>query len=144
MRFPNGAALVVIHASIMALIWVTIAYEKPHALYFAMTIMGLGLTGRWVARHREEIRDWAEKRAPTLVEATGIASERLAASAAAVFPFGEGARAAAPGSSSPAATTDDYSKPLLLLPRAVSEAILSSPAGHPPTHRTRSLDSMRT
>jgi amino acid transporter/nucleotide-binding universal stress UspA family protein len=71
-------------AILMALIWLTIAYEKPHALYFAMTIMGLGMTGRWVARHREEIREWAEKRAPALVEATGIASERLAASAAAL------------------------------------------------------------
>ncbi|HSC18020.1 MAG TPA: alpha/beta fold hydrolase [Rhizomicrobium sp.] len=60
-----------------------------------------------------------------------LAAALCAGTAAAVFPFGEGARAAAPGSSSPAATTDDYSKPLLLLPRAVSEAILSSPAGHP-------------
>jgi nucleotide-binding universal stress UspA family protein len=72
-------------AVLMGLIWITIAYEKPHALMFAMTIMGLGLIGRWAAHHRAEIRDWAEKRAPALVEATGVASERLAASAAALL-----------------------------------------------------------
>jgi amino acid transporter/nucleotide-binding universal stress UspA family protein len=72
-------------AVLMVLIWITIAYEKPHALMFAMTIMGLGLSGRWIAHHREQIRDWAEKRAPVLVEVTGVASERLAASAAALL-----------------------------------------------------------
>ena len=50
-----------------------------------MTILGLGLGGRWAARHREEIRAWAEKTAPALVEATDTASERLAASAAALL-----------------------------------------------------------
>lgn len=72
-------------ALLMALIWITIAYEKPHALIFAMTIMGLGMAGRWAAHHREDIRDWAEKKAPALVEVTGVASERLAASAAALL-----------------------------------------------------------
>jgi nucleotide-binding universal stress UspA family protein len=72
-------------AMLMVVIWFTIAYEKPHALMFAMTIMGLGLAGRWAAHHREQIRDWAEKRAPALVEATGVASERLVASAAALL-----------------------------------------------------------
>jgi nucleotide-binding universal stress UspA family protein len=70
---------------LMALIWITIAVEKPNALIFATSIMGIGLTGRWVARHREEIRSWAEKTAPALVQATDVASVRLAASAAALI-----------------------------------------------------------
>jgi nucleotide-binding universal stress UspA family protein len=72
-------------AVLMALIWLTIAYEKPHALIFAMTIMSFGMAGRWIAKHRSEIHEWAVKRAPVLVEVTGVASERLAASAAALL-----------------------------------------------------------
>jgi nucleotide-binding universal stress UspA family protein len=72
-------------AAIMVVVWFTIAWEKPGALLFAMTILGLGLGGRWAARHREEIRTWAEKAAPALVEATDAAGERLAASAAALL-----------------------------------------------------------
>src|SRR5262249_23679760 len=72
-------------AVLMVLVWVTIAYEKPFALVFALTILGLGLGGRWAARHREEIRSWAEKTAPALVQATDVASVRLAASAAALI-----------------------------------------------------------
>jgi amino acid transporter/nucleotide-binding universal stress UspA family protein len=82
-RYERAAMTAI--ALLMALIWLTIAYEKPHALAFAMTILGLGMAGRWTARHREEIRTWAEKRAPALVTATGAASERLAASAAALL-----------------------------------------------------------
>jgi amino acid transporter/nucleotide-binding universal stress UspA family protein len=67
---------------IMVIVWLTIAYEKPNALMFAATILGVGLAGRWAAGHREEIRSWAEKAAPALVQATDAASERLAASAA--------------------------------------------------------------
>jgi nucleotide-binding universal stress UspA family protein len=74
----------VIIAALMAVVWVTIAYEKPGALVFALSILGLGLGGRWAARHREEIRTWVEKKAPALVEATDVAGERLAASAAAL------------------------------------------------------------
>jgi nucleotide-binding universal stress UspA family protein len=69
-------------AALMVIVWFTIAWEKPGALVFALTILGMGLGGRWAARHREEIRSWAEKAAPALVEATDTASERLAASAA--------------------------------------------------------------
>jgi nucleotide-binding universal stress UspA family protein len=72
-------------AVLMAVVWVTIAYEKPGALVFAMSILGMGLAGRWAARHREEIRNWAEKTAPALVTATDAASVRLAASAAALM-----------------------------------------------------------
>jgi nucleotide-binding universal stress UspA family protein len=71
-------------AGLMVVVWVTIAWEKPHALAFALTVVGLGLVGRWAARHREEIRTWTEKRFPALVEATETASARLAVSAAAL------------------------------------------------------------
>ncbi|HUQ69746.1 MAG TPA: amino acid permease [Planctomycetaceae bacterium] len=37
---------------LMAGIWVTIAYEKPHALMFAGSIVALGLSVRWVTRNR--------------------------------------------------------------------------------------------
>ena len=81
-KYERAGMLVI--AVLMAVVWVTIAYEKPNALMFASTILGLGLAGRWAARHREEIRHWAEKTVPALVEATDTASERLAASAAAL------------------------------------------------------------
>jgi nucleotide-binding universal stress UspA family protein len=71
-------------AALMVVVWITIAWEKPNALMFAVGIVGLGLGGRWAARHREEIRTWAEKTVPSLVEATDTASVRLAASAAAL------------------------------------------------------------
>jgi len=71
-------------AALMVVVWFTIAYEKPNALLFAGTILGMGLGGRWAARHREEIRAWAEKTVPALVEATDTASERIAVSAAAL------------------------------------------------------------
>ena len=77
-------AVMFLVAVLMVVVWVTIAWEKPNALAFAMTVLGLGLGGRWAARHREEIRAWAEKRVPALVEATDTASERLAVSAAAL------------------------------------------------------------
>jgi amino acid transporter/nucleotide-binding universal stress UspA family protein len=72
-------------AVLMAFIWLTIAYEKPHALIFATTVMGLGMAGRALARQRTTIRKWAEKTVPALVEVTGVASVRLAASAAALL-----------------------------------------------------------
>lgn len=45
-------------AALMIVIWFTIAIEKPQALLFAMSIMGLGLLGRWSVRNREQIRGW--------------------------------------------------------------------------------------
>ncbi len=77
-------ALMLILAVLMLVVWLTIAWEKPHALGFALTILGLGLAGRWTARHREEIRAWAEVKVPGLVEATDAASERIAVTAAAL------------------------------------------------------------
>jgi amino acid transporter/nucleotide-binding universal stress UspA family protein len=72
-------------ALLMAAIWVTIAYEKPHALAFAATIMIVGLAARWTARHREQIGTWVEAKAPALARATSAATAattQLAAKAA--------------------------------------------------------------
>jgi len=44
---------------LMAVIWVTIAYEKPHALMFAGSIVALGLSMRWIMRNRAALgRVW--------------------------------------------------------------------------------------
>jgi nucleotide-binding universal stress UspA family protein len=82
-RYERAGMLAI--AVLMVLVWLTIAWAKPWALVFAALIVGVGLTGRAAARHREKIRSWAEKTAPALVEATDAASERLAASAAALM-----------------------------------------------------------
>lgn len=37
-------------AALMIAIWITIAYEKPHALLFAMSIMTTGLATRWLVK----------------------------------------------------------------------------------------------
>lgn len=42
-------------AILMIAIWVTIAYEKPHALLFAGIIVAIGMSARWVTHHREVI-----------------------------------------------------------------------------------------
>jgi amino acid transporter/nucleotide-binding universal stress UspA family protein len=57
-------------AVLMVAIWVTIAYEKPAALFFALGIMLVGLAGRWVAHNRELIGKWllAEVPLPLAVE----------------------------------------------------------------------------
>jgi nucleotide-binding universal stress UspA family protein len=67
-------------AVLMVLIWFTIAWEKPNALIFALTIMGVGLAGRWTARHREQIVGWV----PGVVGVTSSAAASLAAKAAAL------------------------------------------------------------
>jgi amino acid transporter/nucleotide-binding universal stress UspA family protein len=45
-------------ATLMIAIWITVAYEKPHALVFALSIMGTGLTVRYVVRNRVQVREW--------------------------------------------------------------------------------------
>lgn len=45
-------------AVLMIAIWVTIAYEKPRALVFAGTIVGVGLAARWVTRNYAKIGQW--------------------------------------------------------------------------------------
>lgn len=41
---------------LMIAIWLTIAYEKPRALIFAGSIVGLGLLGRWATHHYARLR----------------------------------------------------------------------------------------
>ena len=45
-------------AVLMIAVWFTVAYEKPHAFLFAMSILGAGLTGRFCVRNRERIWKW--------------------------------------------------------------------------------------
>lgn len=45
-------------AVVLIAIWVTIAYEKPRALAFAGTIVGVGLVARWVTRNYSRIGKW--------------------------------------------------------------------------------------
>jgi len=42
-------------AVLMIAIWITIAYEKPHALAFAGVIVAFGLSARWLTHHRQMI-----------------------------------------------------------------------------------------
>jgi nucleotide-binding universal stress UspA family protein len=55
----------------MVAIWCTIAYEKPHALMFAGTVLVAGLAARWAAHNRSFIRQWmlAPVEVPLRVEA---------------------------------------------------------------------------
>lgn len=45
-------------AMLMIAIWVTIAYEKPRALLFAGSIVGVGLGARWLTRNYAKIGEW--------------------------------------------------------------------------------------
>ena len=47
--------LMSILAVLMICVWVSIAYEKPHALAFAGVIVAIGMTARWITHHREAI-----------------------------------------------------------------------------------------
>jgi amino acid transporter len=54
-------------ASVMSVIWLTIAWEKPWALAFAAGVIAIGLLGRWIAHHRGAIRDWLLAPVPTVI-----------------------------------------------------------------------------
>jgi amino acid transporter/nucleotide-binding universal stress UspA family protein len=71
-------------AGLMVVIWLTIAVAKPFALGFALTVMGIGLSARWIAHHREQIRQWAVVTVPALAQAGTTATASLAAKAAAL------------------------------------------------------------
>jgi nucleotide-binding universal stress UspA family protein len=43
---------------LMVVVWCTIAWEKPHALAFAMSVLAIGLAGRWAAHNQDRIRAW--------------------------------------------------------------------------------------
>jgi nucleotide-binding universal stress UspA family protein len=47
--------LMSILAVLMIGVWISIAYEKPHALAFAGVIVAMGMAARWVTHHRAEI-----------------------------------------------------------------------------------------
>jgi nucleotide-binding universal stress UspA family protein len=46
-------------SAFMIVVWITIAYEKPHALIFAMSILVVGLATRYLVQHRAQVREWA-------------------------------------------------------------------------------------
>jgi amino acid transporter len=77
-------AIMMALAALMVVIWITIATEKPLALVFALTVMGVGLTGRWAAHHRERLANWAAAAVPALAHVGTAASQTLAAKAAAL------------------------------------------------------------
>ena len=45
-------------AVLMVAIWITIAYEKPRALIFAGSIVGIGLGARWLTRNYAKVGEW--------------------------------------------------------------------------------------
>ena len=45
-------------AALMVAVWITVAYEKPHALIFALSVLGVGLTVRYIVRSRAQVRGW--------------------------------------------------------------------------------------
>ena len=45
-------------AILMIAVWITVAYEKPHALVFALSVLGVGLTVRYIVRSRAQGRGW--------------------------------------------------------------------------------------
>ena len=45
-------------AVLMVSIWVTIAYEKPRALLFAGSFVGVGLFARWLSRNYAKVGEW--------------------------------------------------------------------------------------
>jgi nucleotide-binding universal stress UspA family protein len=85
-RFERGFMLGL--AVLMVGIWMTIAYEKPHALLFAMSILGAGLVARSAVHHRALLRTWmlAEVDHPLLVRQSALAPSSLPAPAAARKP----------------------------------------------------------
>jgi len=62
---------------LLVLVWITIAWEKPHALLFASTIVGVGLVGRWGAHNRSRMKAWMLEPVPTMF---GIPAGALGAS----------------------------------------------------------------
>ena len=45
-------------AVLLVAIWLTIAYEKPRALMFASSIVGIGLFARWLTHNYSKIGEW--------------------------------------------------------------------------------------
>ena len=81
-RFEQVGMLLL--AILLVAIWFTIAYEKPRALLFASSIVGIGLFARWLTHNYSTIGQWmaAPTNFPLLVPldsaaaTTGVASSR--------------------------------------------------------------------
>ena len=65
-------------AVLMVVIWFSIAYEKPHALIFAGTIVFLGMSARWVTHHREAIAGQMQTLVEQIAEKTTLAPKGAA------------------------------------------------------------------
>lgn len=55
---PKERTAMIALAGLMVAIWLTIAWEKPHALFFAGTVLAAGLAARWAAHNRSRIGEW--------------------------------------------------------------------------------------
>ncbi len=67
----------VILSVVMAAIWLTIAFEKPHALLFAAVIMIAGLSGRAVAHHYRHIGKMVVEPMLEMVEKSAAAAQLM-------------------------------------------------------------------
>ncbi len=63
-------------AVLMIAVWISIAYEKPHALAFAGAIVLLGMTARWITHHRGAIGDKVSALVEQLRDITTVGAER--------------------------------------------------------------------
>lgn len=73
-------------AGLMLVIWCTIAWEKPHALLFALGIMAFGLGTRWLVQHRRAVKDWMLKPVETFIQPPGVTVPQTTAVAVASKP----------------------------------------------------------
>lgn len=67
-------AIMSVLAVLMIAVWVTIAYEKPHALIFAGAIVAVGLSARWLTHHREAIGGHVQTLVGHLIDLSGTAA----------------------------------------------------------------------
>lgn len=58
-------------AILMTGTWFTIAWGKPNALLFAVSILGAGLLARWIAQHRRTIGQWMRAPVATYRDCAG-------------------------------------------------------------------------
>ncbi|MGE3804552.1 MAG: universal stress protein, partial [Gemmataceae bacterium] len=97
-RWERGGMLAL--ALALTAMWLTIVYQKPWAFLFTMSIVGVGLTCRWLVQHRDDIRDYLLTPVPTFLAPTppDLRQPMMAAPEAIEEPPAESAAAApAPG-----------------------------------------------
>ena len=63
-------------AILMIAVWISIAYEKPHALVFAGAIVMLGMSARWVTHHRAAIGGTVTALVEQLRDITTVGAEK--------------------------------------------------------------------